>query len=190
MSNYRPLTDTWILARAKLKGGVKFYGSYPGGFPERARALLGVTINDPCLHLCGGRAKLYPYRGGFGPQDKTLDLDANLEPDFLQDAREALPLNGHQPWPAILIDPPYTEQDAAKYAPGAEVFPSPNLLLKNALLAVRPGGRVGMLHYLVPQPPPASIGFETRFVAMVGVMVGFQNRIRAYSVFERLVPSK
>jgi hypothetical protein len=46
MSNYRPITDTWILERAKLKGGQKYYGAYLGGFPERARALLGVTINQ------------------------------------------------------------------------------------------------------------------------------------------------
>ena len=58
---YRPITDTWILTRAKLKRGHTFYGAYPGGFPERARALLGVTINDPVLHVCGGKIKYYPY---------------------------------------------------------------------------------------------------------------------------------
>ena len=43
---YRPITDTWFLARAKLKGGVKYYGAYLGGFPERARALLGVNTKN------------------------------------------------------------------------------------------------------------------------------------------------
>ena len=28
--SYRPITDTWILARAKLKGGRKYYGNYTG----------------------------------------------------------------------------------------------------------------------------------------------------------------
>ena len=194
--SYRPITDFWILARAKLKGGETYYGAYPGGFPERARALLGVSINDPVLHVCGGKARLYPYKGGVGPHDKTLDLDPQLAPDFLQDAREPFPLNHCSfgkidiPWPAILIDPPYTEGDSEKYAPGKEVFPSANLLLKNGLLAVRPGGRVGILHYLIPQPPPESIGFTTKFVGVVAVMVGFNNRIRAYSVFEREVAAK
>jgi len=54
----------WILTRAKLKGGVKYYGAYPGGFPERARALLGAIIDEPVLHVCGGVVRHYPYRGG------------------------------------------------------------------------------------------------------------------------------
>ena len=33
---YRPITDLWFLARPK----VKYYGAYPNGFLERARALL------------------------------------------------------------------------------------------------------------------------------------------------------
>jgi len=172
----------WFLARAKLKGGVKYYGAYIGGFPERARALLGVHIDDPVLHVCGGMAKLYPYRRAFGPLDMTLDLDPATNPDFLQDARDPLPKNPHgcDEWGAILIDPPYSEADAAHYAPGASKYPSPNLLVRNALAAVCPGGRVGIIHYLLPSPPKGSV-----FVAAVGVICGFNNRIRILSVFER-----
>lgn len=181
--SYRPITDMWFLARAKLKDGRKYYGAYLGGFPERARALLGVTIEEPVLHVCGGMARHYPYRRGFGPLDMTLDLDPATEPHFLRDAREPLPVFPHgrsDKWPAILIDPPYSEADAAHYVPGAAKYPSPNLLLKNALAAVRPGGRVGIIHYLLPSPPKEAI-----FVAAVGVICGFNNRIRIYSVFER-----
>lgn len=177
--SYRPITDMWFLARAKLKGGRKYYGAYLGGFPERARALLGVSLSDPVLHVCGGMAKYYPYQRGFGPADKTLDLDPATEPDFLQDARESFPPG---PWGAILMDPPYSEADAAHYAPGAGKYPSPNLLVKNALAAVRPGGRVGIIHYLLPSPPKEAI-----FVAAVGVICGFNNRIRMFSVFEKPV---
>lgn len=174
----------WILARAKLKNGQKFYGSYPAGFPERARALLGVTINDAALHICGGKIKYYPYANAIGQNDKTLDLDESLDPDYLQDARDPYPaVEGG--WPAILMDPPYSEEDAKHYSPGAEKYPKPALLLKNALLAVRPGGRVGILHYLSPRPPSERIGFKTRFVACIGVVVGFNNRIRVFSVFEK-----
>lgn len=176
--SYRPITDVWFLARCKYKTGVKRYGGYPGGFPERARALLGVNINDHVLHVCGGLAKLYPYAGGFGPNDCTLDLDPSTEPDFLMDACGEYPGG----WGAILIDPPYSEEDAAKYPPGAAQYPSPNKLLKVALDRVVPGGRVGILHYILPSPPP-----NTRFVAAAAVMVGFNNRVRIYSVFERTV---
>ena len=51
---YRPITDIWFLARAKLKDGKKYYGAYLGGFPERARTLIGASRNDNVLHVCGG----------------------------------------------------------------------------------------------------------------------------------------
>lgn len=175
MSNYRPICDTWFLARAKLKGGAKYYGAYLGGFPERARALLGVTIDDPVLHVCGGMAKLYPYAGGFGPNDATLDLDPATNPDFFQDAREKYPLD----FKAILCDPPYSEIDAEHYLPGAANYPKPNDIIKRANESLQVGQRVGIIHYVLPQPG------DMRFVAAVGVMCGFNNRIRVYSVFEK-----
>lgn len=194
--SYRPITDIWFLARAKLKGGERYYGAYLGGFPERARALLGCNINDPVLHVCGGKAKLYPYKRGFGPNDKTLDLDPSCNPDFLQDAREpfpwAPPWGKHSiylpedqtappcPWAGILIDPPYSEGDAEHYMPGADKYPKPNLLVRRALDALPPGGRVGIIHYILPSPPK-----DTIFVAQIGILCGFNNRIRSYAVFEK-----
>ena len=195
--NYRPITDVWILARPK----VKYYGAYPNGFMERARALLGVTPYDPVLHVCGGSARDYPAKPrGFGWQDHTLDLDPALNPDFTQDATAPLPLRicsdatclectdgnwhtgvkGHS-WSALIADPPYTEADADHYTPGSAAFPKANLILKRMLEVVRPGGRVGMLHYLLPQPPREGV----RFVACIGVICGYNNRMRCFSVFER-----
>lgn len=174
--SYRPITDFWLLARAKLKDGRKYYGAYLGGFPERARALLGVTINDPVLHVCGGMARYYPYAGGFGANDKTLDLDPACEPDYLQDAREPLPTG----FRAKLMDPPYSEQDATHYVPGAAVYPSPAKLMANAIDSVDRGCRVGLLHYILPRRPN-----NAKFIASVAVLCGFNNRIRCFSVFER-----
>lgn len=226
--SYRPITDVWILARPK----VKYYGAYPNGFLERARALLGVTPLDPVLHVCGGMARQYPAKPrGFGPLDKTLDLDAKLSPDYIQAATDPLPWMRRQdePWPALIADPPYTEDDAAHYdanqlsgAERAEIaakileplhnlkpgtpehaeaaalameqleeaakavkdFPAANRILRNMLDRVRPGGRVGMLHYILPQPPREGV----RFVACVGVIVGYNNRMRVFSVFEKEMP--
>lgn len=184
--SYRPITDVWILARPK----VKYYGAYPNGFLERARALLGVTPFDPVLHVCGGLARQYPAKPrGFGPFDRTLDLDASIGTDYVQAATDVLPWCGtddetqisRKPWPALIADPPYTEADAANYAPGSSAFPSANKILRNMLDVVRHGGRVGMLHYVLPQPPREGV----RFVACVGVIVGFNNRMRVFSVFER-----
>lgn len=177
--SYRPITDVWILARSK----VNYYGSYPAGFLGRARALLGVSDNDPVLHICAGRVRDYPYKG-FGTNDYTLDLDPDLQPDFLQDARDDLPLNplsNDGKWPAILIDRPYSEIDAAHYAPGPNRLPDLNDLLRRGLQAVSIGGKVGTLDYLWPHP-----GKSGKEVAVVGVGTGRNNRARWYCVFERL----
>lgn len=179
--SYRPITDLWFLARAKLKDGRKYYGAYLGGFPERARVLLGAGPVDPVLHVCGGMAKHYPYKGGFGPNDKTLDIDPTTEPDYQQDARQPFPYYvGLYSWEAILCDPPYSEQDADKYRCGSSVYPTPNQLIKNALDVLPIGGRVGLIHYSLPAQPK-----NAKFIAAVGILCGFNNRIRCFSVFQK-----
>lgn len=178
MSDYRPICDVWILARPK----VRYYGAYPNGFLERALALLGVATGEPVLHVCGGLVKAYPNKR-FVERAYTLDSNPATVPDFLQDARDPLPILSppYFGWPAVLCDPPYTEADAEHYPPGADALPTPNQILKNALAVVRIGGKVGMLHYALPQPPRAG----AKFIACVGVIVGFNNRMRCFSVFER-----
>ena len=83
-------------------------------------------------------------------------------------------------WAGILIDPPYSEVDAAHYAVGADVYPKPNALVANAFTVLPPGGRVGIIHYIWPSPPKDAI-----LVAAVGILCGYNNRIRCYSVFEK-----
>jgi hypothetical protein len=183
--SYRPITDLWFLARAKLKGGKKYYGAYLGGFPERARILIGANINESVLHVCGGMAKHYPYSRAFGPNDKTLDLDPMCEPDFLQDARNLFPLfptsTENNNWAGVLIDPPYSFDDAKHYNVGSDVYPNPNQLVINALKVLSIGNKVGIIHYILPKCPK-----NAKFVACVGIICGFNNRIRCFSVFEKI----
>lgn len=191
--SYRPICDTWLLARSK----VKYYGAYPAGSLIRMRDLLGVGISDAVLHVCSGHIRSYPYKG-LGKNDLLLDLDPKTRPDFLQDAREPFPIPpGEDKYDAILCDPPYSPEDALKYDVGkkalesltrsrkltAEVvkLPSPRRLLLNGLDAVKVGGRVGILHYVAPRMPRD----RARFVALVTVFIGFENRPRLYSVYER-----
>lgn len=192
--SYRPIADTWILARSKTK----YYGAYPAGFLSRARNLLGVSNLDSVLHVCGGMVRKYPFKG-FGINDKTLDLDPACEPDFLQDARDPLPSrillcsdknccegeHYHKdcvvPWDAVLIDRPYSEADAEHYVPGADKLPNLNDLLQRSLQVVPVGGKVGTLDYLWPHP-----GKSGREVAVVGVGTGRNARARWFCVFERL----
>lgn len=183
---YRPITDVWILARPKLREGQHYYGSFPSGFLSRARALLGVGPDGAVLHVCGGKVRDYPFKG-FGVNDKTLDLDPACEPDFLQDARDPLPLRpalnraGLCAWDAVLIDRPYTEEDATHYAPGPACLPNLNDLLRRALDVVPVGHRVGVLDYSWPHP-----GKKAVEVAVVAVGTGRNARARWFTVFQRL----
>ena len=186
--SYRPITDIWILGRPK----VKYYGAYPAGFLKRARALLGADhYQDAVLHVCGGKVREYKCgptckegcQHGLGVMDKTLDLDPACNPDFLQDAREPLPVPSSVIpfWRAVLIDRPYTEPDAAHYVPGADNLPEINVLLRNALKVVDTGGKVGVLDYVWPMPPK-----NAKEVAVVAVGTGRNNRARWFTVFEKL----
>jgi hypothetical protein len=176
--SYRPITDTWILARSK----VKYYGAYPAGFLERARALMGVDYGSQILHVCSGKVHDYPYkRYALGTGDYTVDADVDVNPDYVRDVTKEIP---GENWDAIIADPPYTEEDHRKYKVGQPDtwidLPKPTELLKMMLQKVKPGGRVGILHYILPRPPKG-----TRFVACITVIVGFGNRPRLFSVFER-----
>lgn len=195
--SYRPITDVWILARSKTK----YYGAYPAGFLHRAVQLLGVGADAYVLHVCGGKVREYPFRG-LGKNHRTLDLNPTVKPDYLRDAREPFPFvcldadhddrcsrkTGllHRPWDAVLIDRPYTEEDADKYiaeglGEGHKVLPPANLLIKNAIAVLPIGGRVGILDYVWPQPPK-----NAREVAVVAVGTGRNARARWYTVFERV----
>lgn len=174
--SYRPLSDLMILARPKLKDGKSWYGSYPAGYLERARIFLGVNLEDPVLHVCSGMVKYYPYAGGFGPNDMTLDLDPAAEPDYLQDARDPYPKG----FKAILADPPFDAEEAKNYNVDPSKLPTPNIILKRSFEVLRVGGRVGILAWYAPTCPK-----NGKFIAAIGVMVGFNNRIRLYSVYEK-----
>lgn len=185
--SYRPITDTWILARPK----VKYYGAYPNGFLERARVFMPVTREEPVLHVCGGLVKQYPTWSKLCPNDLTVDIDPEVQPDLVADVRLGVPWpsafgskrpDGPDAWRGILIDRPYTEEDATHYRCGAAALPPIKKLLADALKVCVIGGRVGVLDYVFPRPPKDNV----KLIAKVSVTVGFDNRDRCFSVFERL----
>jgi hypothetical protein len=130
----------------------------------------------------------YPYRG-LGKNDATLDLDPLLLPDYCQDVRQPWPKlfqcgdGENEPtglWDAVMSDPPYSEDDSTHYPFGVGNYPEPSQILKRASEVLKPGGKVGIMHYQVTRPPKDFI-----FIACVGIVMGFGNKIRAYSVFQK-----
>lgn len=175
--SYRPITDVWILARSKTK----YYGAFPAGFLSRARALLGVGPEGIVLHVCAGMVRDYPFKG-FGPFDLTVDIDPATEPDFCLDVRTQLRETfSDTQLDAVLIDRPYSEEDADHYATGRATLPDLNQLLRDSLALVPIGHRVGVIDYRWPMPPK-----NATEVAVVAVGTGRNGRARWYTVFERI----
>ena len=179
--SYRPLTDVMILARTKHG----YYGGYPAGFLHRGRELLGVCIDDPVLHVCSGRVKDYPYPG-FGPNDKTVDINPAVKPSYVMDVRHALP-GRRGSWRAMMVDTPYSSAEAEHYGTAAQ-YPEPGPLLKLCLEHTRPGGRVGFLHWEWPRPPAQVDGCTIKEIFVGLVTTGRGCRARHYVVFEKVKP--
>lgn len=149
------------------------------------------------------------HLSGFGINDLTFDLDHLTNPDVVCDVRDLDKLcsdvdpaddflilsddsklftfrdahnteyNLLRKPDGIIIDRPYTPDDADQYRVGRAVFPDLNKLLRDCLTLVKTGGRVGVLDYMVPQ------GNSGKCVGVYPVIAGTNCRIRAFTVWER-----
>lgn len=144
------------------------FGAYPKGFVAWAARLLTSPPGE-VLHVCSGM--LTPDDGGV-----RVDLRQEARPSVRADGR-ALPFRDGA-FRAVMIDPPYSVEYAADLY-GTD-YPRPSHLLAEASRVLRPGGRIGFLHFIVPFPPKG-----LRFVGVRGVTTGCGYRIRAFTVFEK-----
>ncbi len=143
-------------------------GQYPKNFIPWAARLLRVATHE-ILHLCSGSLPA-------GHGRVRVDIRRAAAPDVQADARRLPFADGT--FAAVMIDPPYSVEYADELY-GVE-YPRPSHLLAEASRVVRPCGRVGILHFMVPMPPPGC-----RLELVRGVTTGCGYRIRAFTVFER-----
>jgi hypothetical protein len=145
-------------------------GGYPEGFIERAAQLMGVDDLGSIVHLCSGSV-----RARF-----TIDLRADVGATVRADVRW-LPIRPSSVR-FILCDPPY-EQDYAEALWGlGKQYPTPAMILREAAIALAPGGRIGFLHHVVPGMPD-----DLRRIGTWGITTGVGYRIRAFTIAERVL---
>ena len=142
-------------------------GMYPAIFIARILPWLRCDRRE-VLHVCSG---------GLPPGEGIrVDIRAEALPDIVADGRN-LPL-ADASQAAVLIDPPYTERYAKElYGTG---YPRPSHLLAEAARVVRPNGRIGFVHYILPNAPPGC-----RFIKAFGLSTGWGYPMRAVTLYER-----
>lgn len=154
--------------------GFAVFGRYPKGFLEHVLAmrLLGDVRRDDILHVCSGT---------LGPDEKwTVDIRPEARPRVVADGCR-LPFRDES-FPAVMLDPPYSDQYARNLYRTAN--PRPSWLLREAARVCQPNGRIGILHVAVPFAPPGC-----QLVKVYGVSTGVGFRIRAFTVYEKDQPA-
>ena len=143
------------------------FGQYP-------RSLIGKLLP----HLRCERAQILHVCSGSLPPGEGIRVDIRPEAraDILADGRH-LPL-ADASVKAVLLDPPYTEQYAETLY--SVEYPRPAHLLAEAARVVKPCGRIGFVHYLVPMPPP-----NTRLVRVLGLSTGLGFSMRAVTIYQQ-----
>lgn len=126
--------------------------------------------------MCSGMLTPAEVRGGC-----RVDLRAAARPDLRADGRQ-LPFRDGT-WSGVLIDPPYSVEYARELY--NTDYPRPSHLLAEAARVLKPGGRVGFVHFLVPMVGKSRLRFEFT----KGVTQGCGYRIRAFTVFVKPGPS-
>jgi hypothetical protein len=147
------------------------YGQYPRGFIGKMLPWMRCERRE-ILHVCSG--SLAPGEG------VRVDVREAAKPDILADGR-SLPMAAGEWTGGIMIDPPYSVH-YAKELYGVD-YPRPSHLLREAARVIAPGGRIAIVHYITPKPPPG-----TRLVRVFALSTGFDMPIRAVTLYERDQP--
>ena len=162
------IVGTWIMG-ADYRVGSSYYGGYPAGYLRRVKALF--PEKKSVLHLFSGKVDKSIIHG------ETVDLDADLEPDYVDDAQtlEKVPLEKYD---LVMADPPYSVEDCEHYK-------SP-MVKRNKVMAAL-GGRLAIGCHVVwlDQVMPMYRKDQFSLEAVVGMVKSTNHRFRVVVIFKR-----
>ncbi len=143
-------------------------GGYPKSFLKRAYEILGVTDSEKVLHVCSGSMCI----------GVRVDVRPETSPTVVADAR-------HLPFPDnsfewVMADPPYSREYAENLYGTGSVYPDPGVLVAECLRVLRPGGRLGFMHHVVPK-----FKRPGRLLKVYAISQGPGYNIRAWTVLTK-----
>jgi hypothetical protein len=163
------VVGTWIMGNDyRVKSA--YYGGYPAGYLRRVAALF--PDRQRVLHLFSGKVDLAAMPGD------TVDINPDLNPTYLDDAQTLsnVPLADYD---LVLADPPYSIEDATRYA---TTMVQRNKVMRALAGGMRPGARVVWLDQVLPMYRKDSWAIE----AVIGMVKSTNHRFRVTTIFRRL----
>lgn len=161
------VVGTWIMGNDyRVKSG--FYGGYPAGYLRRIKALFPDKAST--LHLFSGKVDTLVIPGD------TVDINAENAPTYVDDAQTLVnvPLEKYD---LVLIDPPYSVEDAEHY--------QTNMVSRkrviDALARCKPGTHLAILDQVLWMYRKDTWAME----AVIGVCKSTNHRFRLITVFRR-----
>ena len=144
-------------------------GGYPLRFVEWALKEMGCDDESAVLHLCSGSVV----------SGVRVDIRPDMNPDILADCRD-VPLPDES-FDFILADPPYSQDYATALYGTGENYPKPGQVCREASRLLRPGGKLGFLHFQVPM-----LRKPLRLLGVYGITTGCGFAIRAWTLMEKM----
>jgi SAM-dependent methyltransferase len=156
------------LPEAEFFGDFPDGGGYPRGFLQRAFAIMGVTDPAAVLHVCSGSMKI----------GVRVDIRPEMNPTVVADACN-LPFAADA-FEFVMADPPYSREYAANLYGTGDVYPDPHKLVNECLRVLKPGGRLGFMHHIVPK-----FRKPGRILKVHTITQGVGYNVRAWSLFTK-----
>lgn len=163
------LVGTWIMGNDyRVKS--TYYGGYPAGYLKRIKGLFPDKKN--VLHLFSGKVDTMTMPG------KTVDINADNEPDFVDDAQTLLniPLSDFD---LVCADPPYSVEDCDHYQ---TTMVKRNVVMRNLGERLSSGAHVVWLDQVLPMYRKDQFSME----GVIGMVKSTNHRFRVVSIFKKL----